>query len=185
VTTDIHEPYQAAVVGEVADLVQLPAFLCRQTDLLCAAASTGKPVNLKKGPFLAPWDAGHALAKLMGAGAVGAMVTERGTSFGYNRLVVDMQSLPQLRQLGVPVCFDATHATQQPGGQGDQSGGSRDMVPCLARAAAGVGIDVLFLEVHPDPANALSDGASMVPLGQLGGLLRQVLAIDRALRELP
>ena len=184
VTTDVHEPGQCAAVAEVADLLQVPAFLCRQTDLLEAAARPGKPVNVKKGQFLAPWDMAHAVAKVRDAspGQGGVMLTERGASFGYNNLVVDMRSLSILGDLGVPVCFDATHSVQLPGGQGARSGGQRQHIPALARAAVAVGVDALFMEVHDDPDQALSDGPNMVPLASLPALLRQVLAIDEARR---
>ncbi len=188
VTTDVHLPEQAAPAAEVVDLLQIPAFLCRQTDLVVAAARTHRPLNIKKGQFLAPWDMAHVLAKArQGAegGSGGVMLTERGASLGYNNLVVDMRSLPILRELGAPVCFDATHSVQLPGGQGDRSGGQRRFVPHLVRAAVAVGIDALFLEVHDDPAQALSDGPNMVPLAALPDLLRQVQQIDRARRAGP
>lgn len=185
VTTDIHAPDQAAPVAEVVDLLQIPAFLCRQTDLLVAAAATGAPVNLKKGQFVAPVDMGPALHKLRASGAGGVMLTERGATFGYRDLVVDMRALPTLRGLGAPVCFDATHSVQQPGALGDRTGGRRDLVPTLARAAAAVGIDALFMEVHEDPDRALSDGPNMVPLAELEALLRAVMAVDQAVRANP
>lgn len=180
VTTDIHEPWQAERVAEVVDLLQIPAFLCRQTDLLVAAARTGKPVNVKKGQFMAPWDMRHVVEKLRGASAAGVMLTERGVSFGYNTLVVDFTSLPQMRALGVPVVFDATHSVQLPGGAGSRSGGRREFIPHLVRAAVAVGVDALFMEVHPDPDRGLSDPATMFPLGELEGLLKQAIAIHRA-----
>lgn len=180
VTTDIHEPWQAERAAEVVDLLQIPAFLCRQTDLLVAAARTGKPVNVKKGQFMAPWDMRHVVEKLRGAGAAGVMLTERGVSFGYNTLVVDFTSLPQMRALDVPVVFDATHSVQLPGGAGSRSGGRREFIPHLVRAAVAVGVDALFMEVHPDPDKGLSDPATMFPLGELDGLLKQVIAIHRA-----
>ena len=183
VTTDVHEPGQCAAVGQAVDLLQVPAFLCRQTDLLEAAAASGKPVNVKKGQFLAPWDMRHAVEKLAGGTKnAGVMLTERGASFGYNNLVVDMRSLGILGDLGVPVCFDATHSVQLPGGQGATSGGQRMHIPALSRAAVAVGVDALFMEVHDDPDRALSDGPNMVPLASLPALLRQVLAIDAARR---
>jgi len=188
VTTDVHLPEQVAPVSEVADLLQIPAFLCRQTDLVVAAARSGRPVNIKKGQFLAPWDMGNVVAKARQGGegrCPGIMVTERGASFGYNNLVVDMRSLPLLGELGVPVCFDATHAVQLPGGQGDRSGGQRAFVPPLARAAVAVGVDALFMEVHDDPDHALSDGPNMVPLAALPDLLRSVVILDRARRSAP
>ncbi|MFZ5478974.1 MAG: 3-deoxy-8-phosphooctulonate synthase [Myxococcota bacterium] len=175
VTTDVHLPDQAAAVAEVADLLQVPAFLCRQTDLLVACAETGRPVNVKKGQFVAPADMAGALGKLR-PGA--AMLTERGATFGYNNLVVDFRSLPTMRALGVPVCFDATHSVQMPGGP--TTGGDRRWVAPLARAAAAVGIDALFAEVHDRPEEALSDGPNMVRLDDLEGLLRQVLAVRAA-----
>ena len=178
VLTDIHESTQAAPVAEVVDVLQIPAFLCRQTDLLLAAAATGRTINVKKGQFLAPWDMKNVVKKLETGGATNILLTERGTSFGYNTLVVDFRSFPQLRELGYPVVFDATHSVQMPGGQGDKSGGQRHFVPYLARAAAAVGIDALFMEIHENPDVALSDGPNMVPLAQLEVVLRQVLAIS-------
>lgn len=179
VTTDVHEAWQCARVAEVVDLLQIPAFLCRQTDLIVAAAKTGRPVNIKKGPFLAPWDMVHAVEKAREAGAAGVLVTERGTSFGYNALVADMRALPILRETGAPVIFDATHAVQQPGGQGTSSGGERRFVATLARAAVAVGVAALFIETHPDPGAAISDGATQVPLGELGALIEELLTFDR------
>jgi 2-dehydro-3-deoxyphosphooctonate aldolase (KDO 8-P synthase) len=179
--TDIHESHQAAPVAEVVDVLQIPAFLCRQSDLLLAAAEatagTDKVINVKKGQFLAPWDMAQVVTKLRDAGAQHIWLTERGSSFGYNTLVVDYRSLPQLRDLGCPVIFDATHSVQQPGGLGSSSGGQREFVGPLARAAVAVGVDGLFLEVHPDPEKALSDGPNMVPLHRLEALLEQLLAI--------
>lgn len=177
VTTDIHLPDQAREVASVVDLLQIPAFLCRQSDLLEAAANTGKPVNVKKGQFLAPWDAKNIVEKLTAFGAEGIMLTERGTSFGYNTLVVDMPGLEIMRSFGVPVCFDATHSAQRPGGAGTQTGGNRDSIPALARAAVAVGVDALFLEVHPDPANALSDAATQWPLDRAEELLAGIKRI--------
>ncbi|MCS7309892.1 MAG: 3-deoxy-8-phosphooctulonate synthase [Armatimonadetes bacterium] len=179
VTTDIHEPWQAERAAQVVDLLQIPAFLCRQTDLLVAAARTGKPVNVKKGQFMAPWDMRHVVEKLRESGAAGVMLTERGVSFGYNTLVVDFTSLPQMRALGVPVVFDATHSVQLPGGAGSRSGGRREFIPHLVRAAVAVGVDALFMEVHPDPDRGLSDPATMFPLGELEELLQQVVAIHQ------
>jgi 2-dehydro-3-deoxyphosphooctonate aldolase (KDO 8-P synthase) len=179
VTTDIHEPAQCAVAAEVVDLLQIPAFLCRQTDLLEAAAATGRPVNVKKGQFLAPWDMKHVAAKLDSAGASGVMLTERGTSFGYNTLVVDMRSLAVMAEIGKPVVFDATHSVQQPGGRGGSSGGQREFVPVLARAAVAIGIDALFLETHEDPDLAPSDGSNMIPLSALEPLLVELQALDQ------
>lgn len=180
VTTDIHESWQAAPTAQAVDLLQIPAFLCRQTDLLQAAAQTSKPVNVKKGQFLAPWDAGNIVEKLRAFGAAGVLLTERGTSFGYNTLIVDMAGLPILRGFGVPVVFDATHSVQRPGGAGKQSGGDRSAIEPLARAAVAVGIDALFMEVHPDPPNALSDAATQYPLEQVEPLLQRLLAIHQA-----
>jgi 2-dehydro-3-deoxyphosphooctonate aldolase (KDO 8-P synthase) len=181
VLTDIHESYQAAIVAEVADVLQIPAFLCRQTDLLLAAAATGRAVNVKKGQFLAPWDMKNVVKKLEVGGAKNILLTERGTSFGYNTLVVDLRGLPQMRELGYPVVFDATHSVQMPGGQGDKSGGQRHFIPYLARAAAAVGIDALFMEIHENPDAAPSDGPNMVPLENLEDILRQVLNIRKGL----
>lgn len=180
-TTDIHLPDQAAPVAEVVDLLQIPAFLCRQSDLLEAAAETGKPVNVKKGQFLAPWDAKNIVEKLRGFGAKGVMLTERGTTFGYNTLIVDMPGLETMRGFGVPVCFDATHSAQRPGGAGTSTGGARETIPAMTRAAVAVGIDALFLEVHPDPERALSDRATQWRLDEADGLLAQVAAIRTAL----
>lgn len=180
VTTDIHLPDQAKIVAEVADILQIPAFLCRQSDLLEAAAATGLPVNVKKGQFLAPWDTKNIVEKLISFQANGIILTERGTSFGYNTLVVDMPGLETMRSFGVPVCMDATHSAQRPGGAGTSSGGNRDAVPALARAAAAVGIDALFVETHPDPANALSDAATQWPLDRVSELLASVSSIHRA-----
>lgn len=184
VTTDVHLPSQVSAVAQVADLIQIPAFLCRQTDLLVAAAQTGKPVNLKKGQFLGPAQVGPAVAKLIGSGAQGVLVTERGTTFGHGDLVVDMRGLPQMRALGVPVCFDATHSTQRPGAAGQESGGHSALAGPLARAAVGAGVDAVFLEVHDNPSEALSDGPCQVPLDTLEEVLRPVLALDRTLRAL-
>jgi 2-dehydro-3-deoxyphosphooctonate aldolase (KDO 8-P synthase) len=183
VMTDVHEPGQCASVASVVDLLQIPAFLCRQTDLLLAAAATGKPVNVKKGQFLAPWDTKNIVDKLSHAGATQIMLCERGVSFGYNTLIVDMTSLPIMRSFDVPVVFDGTHSVQQPGGMGTSSGGRREFIPYLVRAAVATGcVDALFLEVHPDPANALSDAATMLPLGSLEALLSQVVRIREAIK---
>jgi 2-dehydro-3-deoxyphosphooctonate aldolase (KDO 8-P synthase) len=181
VTTDIHLPDQAAPVGEIADILQIPAFLCRQSDLLEAAAKTGRPVNVKKGQFLAPQDAKNIVEKLREFGATGTILTERGTTFGYNTLIVDMPGLEIMRSFGVPVCFDATHSAQRPGGAGTTTGGVRESIPAMARAATAVGIDALFLEVHPDPEHALSDAATQWPLDRARELLASVLAIRSAL----
>ena len=166
----------------MVDVLQIPAFLCRQTDLLLAAAATGKAINVKKGQFLAPWDMKNVVKKLEAGGAKNILLTERGTSFGYNTLVVDFRSLPQMRELGYPVVFDATHSVQMPGGQGNKSGGQREFVPYLARAAAVVGIDALFMEVHENPELALSDGPNMVPLAQLEGVLQGIIRVRAALQ---
>lgn len=181
VLTDIHESYQAATVAEVVDVLQIPAFLCRQTDLLLAAAVTGRAVNVKKGQFLAPWDMKHVVSKLEAGGTNRILLTERGTSFGYNTLVVDFRSLPQLRSFGYPVVFDATHSVQMPGGQGNKSGGQRQFVPHLARAATAVGIDALFIEIHENPDIAPSDGPNMIPLANLEHLLEEILCIRAGL----
>lgn len=178
--SDIHEVSQVTAAAEVLDLLQIPAFLCRQTDLLVAAAASGKPVNLKKGQFAAPWDMTHAVAKIRAAGGGGLLLTERGSTFGYNNLVVDMRSLPLMRELGCPVIFDATHSVQLPGGAGASSGGQRQFVPTLARAAVAVGVDGLFMEVHPDPDHARCDGPNSLPLAQVEGVLRQLLAVRQA-----
>jgi 2-dehydro-3-deoxyphosphooctonate aldolase (KDO 8-P synthase) len=185
VVTDIHETWQAEPAGAVADVLQIPAFLCRQTDLLVAAARTGRVVNVKKGQFLAPHEMAHVVAKVREAGSDKLVLTERGSSFGYNTLVVDFRSLPQLRSYGFPVMLDATHSVQQPGAAGGRSGGQRQFVPYLARAAAAVGVDGLFMEVHPDPASAPSDGPNMVPLHELAELLEGVLAVRAATQPLP
>jgi 2-dehydro-3-deoxyphosphooctonate aldolase (KDO 8-P synthase) len=180
VTTDIHLPEQAAVAAPVVDLLQIPAFLCRQTDLLEAAAETGKSVNVKKGQFLAPHDTKNIVDKLMAFGARGVVLTERGTTFGYNALIVDMPGLEIMRSFGVPVCFDATHSAQRPGGAGTTTGGVRESIPAMTRAAVAVGIDALFLEVHPDPEHALSDAATQWPLTRARELLEQVKSIREA-----
>ncbi len=177
VTTDIHEPGQAAAVGEVCDLLQIPAFLARQTDLLIAAAATGRAVNVKKGQFLAPWDMKQVVGKLNGSGCRNVILCERGTFFGYGRLVNDMRALPQMRELGTPVIFDATHSVQEPGGLGTTTGGNRAMVEPLARAATAIGIDGLFFETHPDPDSAPSDGPNTIPLHQFATLLDRILKI--------
>lgn len=181
VTTDIHEPTQAEKAGQVCDLIQIPAFLARQTDLLAAAASTGKPVNVKKGQFMAPWDMAHVVGKLEGSGCPDVLLTERGTFFGYGALVNDLRSLPLMSALGVPVVFDATHSVQRPSAAGGKTGGNREMVAPLARAAVAVGCDALFLETHPDPDQSPSDGPNMVPLGELRDLLKTLVAIRTAI----
>jgi 2-dehydro-3-deoxyphosphooctonate aldolase (KDO 8-P synthase) len=183
VLTDVHESGQCAEVAAVVDVLQIPAFLCRQTDLLVAAARTGRAVNVKKGQFLAPWDMTHVVAKITGAGNANVMVTERGASFGYNTLVTDLRALPILARTGAPVIFDATHSVQQPGGQGASSGGQREFVPVLARAAVAVGVAGVFIETHQDPDRAPSDGPNMMPLNELEGLLRRLTAFDRLAKE--
>jgi 2-dehydro-3-deoxyphosphooctonate aldolase (KDO 8-P synthase) len=185
VLTDIHESWQAQPVAETVDVLQIPAFLCRQTDLLIAAAQTGRCINIKKGQFLAPWDMANVVQKVTQTGNRNLILTERGVSFGYNTLIVDMTALPQMRALGYPVCFDATHSVQLPGGAGTQSGGRREYIPHLARAAAAVGIDALFMEVHPEPEKGLSDPATMYPLAQLPALLKTVVEIHRIARLAP
>jgi 2-dehydro-3-deoxyphosphooctonate aldolase (KDO 8-P synthase) len=182
-TTDIHLPDQAAVAARVVDVLQIPAFLCRQSDLLEAAAATGRVVNVKKGQFLAPHDTKNIVSKLRSFGASGIVLTERGTSFGYNTLVVDMPGLEIMRSFGVPVCFDATHSAQRPGGAGTTTGGVRESIPAMVRAAVAVGIDALFLEVHPDPEHALSDAATQWPLSRARELLEQVKAIREAVQS--
>ncbi len=184
VLTDVHEPAQCAVVAEVVDVLQIPAFLCRQTDLLIAAARTGRVVNVKKGQFLAPWDMANVVQKIIGAGNRNVLVTERGVSFGYNTLVSDMRALPQLAETtGAPVIFDATHSVQQPGGQGTSSGGQREFVPVLARAAVAVGVAGIFIETHQNPDKAPSDGPNMVPLKAMEPLLARLMQFDRLAKE--
>ena len=178
VLTDVHEPSQCSAVAEAVDVLQIPAFLCRQTDLLVAAAKTGRAVNVKKGQFLAPWDMGNVVAKITAAGNANVLVTERGASFGYNTLVSDMRALPILAKIGAPVIFDATHSVQQPGGKGTSSGGEREFVPVLARAAVAVGVAGVFIETHPDPDRAPSDGPNMVPLREFESLVRRLMAFD-------
>ena len=183
VLTDVHENAQCAEVASVVDILQIPAFLCRQTDLLIAAARTGRVVNVKKGQFLAPWDMKNVLEKVVESGNPNVLLTERGASFGYNTLVSDMRALPIMAETGAPVIFDATHSVQQPGGQGASSGGDRRMVPVLARAAVAVGVAGVFIETHEDPDNAPSDGPNMVPLDRLEGLLRTLMAIDKVAKS--
>ncbi len=178
VLTDVHSEEQCRNVAEAVDVLQIPAFLCRQTDLLLAAAATGKAINIKKGQFLAPWDMKNVIAKVTGAGNANVMACERGTSFGYNTLVSDMRALPVLAEIGCPVVFDATHSVQQPGGQGTSSGGQREYVPVLARAAVAVGVDAVFMETHPDPDRAPSDGPNMVPLSEFERLAAELIAFD-------
>ncbi len=181
-TTDIHESHQAAAIGQAVDLIQIPAFLCRQTDLLLASAQTGKPVNVKKGQFLSPAEMVNVIAKLREAKAAGVMLTERGTFFGYNRLVNDFIGLGDMIDLGYPVCFDVTHSTQQPGGQATKSGGRPDKAPLLARAAVAAGVHALFIEAHPEPAKALSDGATVLPIPDALALLDEVTKLHRAMQ---
>ncbi len=185
VLTDVHESQQCAPVAEVVDVLQIPAFLCRQTDLLLAAAATGRAVNVKKGQFLAPWDMVHVAAKLTGAGNHRVILTERGASFGYNTLVSDMRALPIMARTGFPVVFDATHSVQQPGGQGGSSGGQREFVETLSRAAVAVGVAGLFIETHPDPDKAPSDGPNMVPLKDFEALVARLQAIDAFVKSFP
>ncbi len=177
VATDIHEPWQAEKAAEVCDLIQIPAFLCRQTDLLVAAAKTGKLINVKKAQFLAPWDMGNVVRKLEEAGNKNIMLCERGTSFGYNTLVVDMTGIREMKKFGYPVVMDATHSVQKPGGAGSSTGGNRENVEPLAKAAVAAGADALFFEVHPDPDNALSDGPNMVKLDEFEEMLKRVIRV--------
>jgi 2-dehydro-3-deoxyphosphooctonate aldolase (KDO 8-P synthase) len=185
ILTDIHTEEQCGIVAEFVDVLQIPAFLCRQTDLLIAAARTGKVVNVKKGQFLAPWDMQNVVDKITGSGNANVLVTERGASFGYNTLVVDMRALPIMARIGCPVIFDATHAVQQPGGQGTASGGDRTFVPVLARAAVAVGVAGVFIETHQDPDSAPSDGPNMVPLTGFEPLVRELMAIDAVVKMFP
>jgi len=185
VLTDVHTEDQCAVAGEVVDVLQIPAFLCRQTDLLIAAGQTGKAVNVKKGQFLAPWDMKNVVAKIASTGNKNILQTERGASFGYNTLVSDMRALPVLAQNGYPVVFDATHSVQQPGGQGGTSGGQREFVPVLARAALSIGVGAVFMETHQDPDSAPSDGPNMVPVQDLPALLKTLAAFDRLAKQNP
>jgi 2-dehydro-3-deoxyphosphooctonate aldolase (KDO 8-P synthase) len=179
VLTDVHEASQCAIAAQAVDVLQIPAFLCRQTDLLIAAAVTGKAVNVKKGQFLAPWDMKNVIGKLLAAGNPNVMACERGASFGYNTLVSDMRALPIMAEIGCPVVFDATHSVQQPGGQGATSGGQRQFVPVLARAAVAIGVACVFVETHPDPDNAPSDGPNMVPMHQFEALMADLLRYDQ------
>lgn len=184
VLTDVHEPAQCAEAAQAVDVLQIPAFLCRQTDLLVAAATTGKVVNVKKGQFLAPWEMTNVVAKVTGGGNPNVLVTERGVSFGYNTLVSDMRALPIMAQTtGAPVIFDATHSVQQPGGKGTSSGGQREFVPVLARAAVAVGVAGVFIETHPDPDRAPSDGPNMVPLREFEGLVKRLMAFDALAKQ--
>ncbi len=177
VISDIHEPYQAPAAAEVLDIIQIPAFLCRQTDLLTAASATGKPINLKKGQFVSPWEIKNGVDKIRTSGTSQVMLVERGASFGYNNLVVDMRSLPVMRGFDCPVIYDATHSVQLPGGAGQSSGGQREFIAPLSRAAVGAGIDGIFMEVHPDPDNALCDGPNSIALNEIEALLRQLVSI--------
>jgi len=183
VVTDVHESYQCKPVGEVVDMIQIPAFLSRQTDLLVAAAQTGKIVNVKKGQFMAPWDMKNVITKLEEAGNPQILLCERGSSFGYNNLIVDMTGLVEMRSYGYPVVFDATHAVQKPGGQGSSTGGNREMVPPLMRAALATGVDAVFAEVHPDPDHAFSDGPNQLRLDGIREILRQAQAIDALVKQ--
>jgi 2-dehydro-3-deoxyphosphooctonate aldolase (KDO 8-P synthase) len=185
VITDVHDAVQCARVAEVVDVLQIPAFLCRQTDLLVAAAKTGRAINVKKGQFLAPWDMANVVAKIRGAGNDRVMVCERGASFGYNTLISDMRALPILARTGCPVVFDATHSVQQPGGKGTASGGQREFAPVLARAAVAVGVAAVFMETHPDPDKAPSDGPNMIPMKQLPGVVEMLLELDRLAKANP
>jgi 2-dehydro-3-deoxyphosphooctonate aldolase (KDO 8-P synthase) len=185
VLTDVHEPEQCAAVAAVVDVLQIPAFLCRQTDLLVAAAKTGRAINVKKGQFLAPWDMANVVEKITGAGNGNVLVTERGVSFGYNTLVSDMRALPVLAKTGAPVIFDATHSVQQPGGQGTASGGEREFVPVLARAAVAVGVAGVFIETHQDPDRAPSDGPNMIPLKDMEPLLERLMRFDALAKGSP
>jgi 2-dehydro-3-deoxyphosphooctonate aldolase (KDO 8-P synthase) len=185
VLTDVHEPGQCAPTAEAVDVLQIPAFLCRQTDLLLAAGRTGKPVNVKKGQFLAPWDMKNVVAKIDSTGNRNALVCERGVSFGYNTLVSDMRALPILKGIGAPLVFDATHSVQQPGGQGGTSGGQREFVPVLARAAVSIGVAAVFMETHREPDKAPSDGPNMVPLKHMPGLIETLMEFDRLAKARP
>ena len=183
VLTDVHTAEQCATVSDHVDVLQIPAFLCRQTDLLIAAAKTGKIINVKKGQFLAPWDMANVIKKLEESGNKNILLTERGASFGYNTLVSDMRALPIMAKLGYPIVFDATHSVQQPGGMGEKSGGQREFVPYLSRAAIAVGVGAVFMETHEDPDNAPSDGPNMVPLNQIKSLLKQLVSIDTLIKN--
>jgi 2-dehydro-3-deoxyphosphooctonate aldolase (KDO 8-P synthase) len=185
VLTDIHLPDQCAPVAQVADVLQIPAFLCRQTDLLVAAGETGVAINVKKGQFLAPWDMPNVVAKIESTGNTRILLTERGTSFGYNTLVADMRALPQMAATGYPVVMDATHSVQQPGGQGGSSGGQREFAPVMARAAVALGVAAVFIETHQDPDNAPSDGPNMIPLSQMAGLIETLMAFDKLAKSNP
>ena len=183
VLTDVHTAEQCSTVAKYVDVLQIPAFLCRQTDLLIAAAKTGKIINVKKGQFLAPWDMANVVKKLEDSGNKNILITERGASFGYNTLVSDMRALPIMAKFGYPIVFDATHSVQQPGGMGEKSGGQREFVPYLARAAVAVGVGAIFMETHEDPDNAPSDGPNMVPLNEIKILLKQLVSIDKLIKN--
>jgi 2-dehydro-3-deoxyphosphooctonate aldolase (KDO 8-P synthase) len=185
VLTDVHAPEQCGPVAAIVDILQIPAFLCRQTDLLLAAGATGRPVNIKKGQFLAPWDMQHVAAKIASTGNEQILLCERGASFGYNTLVADLRALPIMARTGYPVVFDATHAVAQPGGLGDRSGGEREFAPILARAAAAVGVAAIFIETHQDPDSAPCEGPTMVPLAVLPALLEDLIALDRVAKRRP
>jgi len=182
VLTDVHTAGQCSIVADHVDVLQIPAFLCRQTDLLIAAAKTGKIINVKKGQFLAPWDMANVIKKIEDSGNKNILITERGASFGYNTLVSDMRALPIMSKFGFPIVFDATHSVQQPGGMGEKSGGQREFVPCLARAAIAVGVGAIFMETHEDPDNAPSDGPNMVPLNEVKALLKKLTEIDKLVK---
>ena len=183
ILTDIHNIEQCSIVSDHVDILQIPAFLCRQTDLLIAAAKTGKVINVKKGQFLAPWDMENVIKKIEESGNKNILITERGASFGYNTLVSDMRSLPIMAKYGFPIVFDATHSVQQPGGMGEKSGGQREFVPYLARAAIAVGVGAIFMETHEDPDNAPSDGPNMVPLNEIKDLLKKLVSIDTLIKN--
>jgi len=183
--TDVHAPEECQLIATAVDVLQIPAFLCRQTDLLVAAAKTGKPINVKKGQFLAPWDMAKVLEKITSAGNDKVMLCERGASFGYNTLITDMRSLPILARTGQPVVFDATHSIQQPGGQGSTSGGQREFAPILARAAVAIGVAAIFMETHQDPENAPSDGPNMIPLSEIKGLIEMLMEFDQLAKRRP
>ena len=183
VLTDVHTAEQCSMVANHVDVLQIPAFLCRQTDLLIAAAKTGKIINVKKGQFLAPWDMTNVIKKIEGSGNKNILITERGASFGYNTLVSDMRALPIMSKFGFPIVFDATHSVQQPGGMGEKSGGQREFVPYLARAAVAVGVGAIFMETHEDPDNAPSDGPNMVPIKEIKGLLKKLTEIDKLVKS--
>jgi 2-dehydro-3-deoxyphosphooctonate aldolase (KDO 8-P synthase) len=183
ILTDVHTAEQCSIVAEHVDVLQIPAFLCRQTDLLIAAAKTGKIINVKKGQFLAPWDMANVVKKIEDTGNKNILITERGASFGYNTLVSDMRSLPIMSKFGFPIVYDATHSVQQPGGMGEKSGGQREFVPYLSRAAIAVGVGAIFIETHEDPDNAPSDGPNMVPLGEIKNLLKKLTEIDNLIKN--